>query len=127
MNRDFDESVISTQNLESSSFYEFRKILSQENYSIGKKVADFLADFAANYKNLAESAELLPQPVSHIQNFTKFYKMESVYLLVNEITETFFADFNYGKSETKQLMPYCRISVEKFIFDKVILEFKTRT
>ena len=49
--------------------------------------------------------------------------MESVYLLVNEITETFFADFNYGKSETKQMMPYCRISVEKYVFDKVIISF----
>lgn len=107
MNADNDETVISTQNLESSSFYEFRKILSQENYSIGKKVAEFIADFAASYKNIVESAELLPQP------------MESVYLLVNEITETFFADFNYGKSETKQMMPYCRSSVEKYIFDKV--------
>jgi len=45
--------------------------------------------------------------------------MESVYLLVNELTETFFADFNYGRSETKQMMPYCRISVEKYISDKV--------
>lgn len=46
--------------------------------------------------------------------------MESAYLLVNEVTETFFADFNYGKAETKQMMPYCRIAVEKFIFDKVL-------
>jgi len=61
--RDVDETVISTQNLESSSFYEFRKILSQENYSIGKKVAEFITDFSASYKNISESAELLPQPV----------------------------------------------------------------
>jgi len=104
---DVDEHIISTQNLESSSFYEFRKILSSDQYSIGKKVAEFLVDFGNNYKSIQESAELLPQP------------MESVYLLVNEITETFFADFNYGKSETKQMMPYCKISVEKYIFDKV--------
>lgn len=104
---DIDENIISTQNLESSSFYEFRKILSSDQYSIGKKVAEFLVDFAGNYKSIKESAELLPQP------------MESVYLLVNEVTETFFADFNYGKSETKQMMPYCKISVEKYIFDKV--------
>ena len=45
--------------------------------------------------------------------------MESVFLLVNEVTETFFADFNYGRAETKQMMPFCRIAVEKFIFDKV--------
>ena len=48
--------------------------------------------------------------------------MESVYLLVNELTETFFADFNYGRAETKQMMPYCRISVEKYIFDKVYMQ-----
>jgi len=107
---DIDENIISTQNLESSSFYEFRKILSSDQYSIGKKVAEFFVDFAGNYKSIKESAELLPQP------------MESVYLLVNEITETFFADFNYGKSETKQMMPYCKISVEKYIFDKVMIE-----
>jgi len=107
LTNEIDESVISTQNLESSAFYEFRKILTSDQYSIGKKVAGFITDFAANYKSVTESAELLPQP------------MESVYLLVNELTETFFADFNYGKSETKQMMPYCRISVEKYIFDKV--------
>jgi len=104
------EDFISIQNLESASFYEFRKILSSENYSIGKKVAEFLEDFAANYKSVSESADLLPQP------------MESVYLLVNELTETFFADFNYGRSETKQMMPFCRASVEKFIFDKVHMQ-----
>lgn len=62
--RDVDETLISTQNLESSSFYEFRKILSAEQYSIGKKVAGFVTDFMANYKCPLESAELLPQPVN---------------------------------------------------------------
>lgn len=66
-----DESVISTQNLESSSFYEFRKILSSEQYSIGKKVSDFVKDFAASYKSISESAELLPQPVRFYRLFCK--------------------------------------------------------
>jgi len=63
INGDNEDNLISVQNLESASFYEFRKILSSEQYSIGKKVAEFLEDFAANYKSIPESAELLPQPV----------------------------------------------------------------
>jgi len=39
--------------------------------------------------------------------------------MVNEIVESLFSDFNYGKSETKSVMPYCKISVEKYIFGKL--------
>lgn len=42
-----------------------------------------------------------------------------MYVLIHDVTETFFADFNYGKAETKQLMPFCKISVEKYLFDKL--------
>lgn len=59
---DIDESIISVQNLQSASFYEFRKILSSDQYSIGKKVADFLKDFTEKYKD-ADLAEVMPQPV----------------------------------------------------------------
>ena len=44
INGDNEDNLISIQNLESASFYEFRKILSSEQYSIGKKVAEFLED-----------------------------------------------------------------------------------
>jgi len=66
-----------------------------------------LSDFESNYRSIKESAALLPQP------------LESIFLLVTEITETFFADFNYGKSDTKKMMPFCKMSVEKYIFDKL--------
>lgn len=42
--------------------------------------------------------------------------------VINIITDTvdkLFLDYNYGKSETKIVMPYCRISVEKFLFNKI--------
>jgi len=45
--------------------------------------------------------------------------MEGIVALVNEIVESLFSDFNYGKNETKSVMPYCKISVEKYIFGKL--------
>jgi len=50
--------------VESHSFYEFRKVLSAEQYTVGKKIADFMNDFFSNYKSIPESADLLPQPVN---------------------------------------------------------------
>lgn len=38
---------------------------------------------------------------------------------INEIMESFFHDYNFGKKETKELMPFCRKSIEKYIFDRV--------
>lgn len=49
---------------ESSSFYEFHKILSSESYTLGKSLAEFFSSFMSQYRNLDESASLLPQPVS---------------------------------------------------------------
>ncbi len=45
--------------------------------------------------------------------------MAKIFHKINEITETFFADFNYGKSETRKMMPFCKTSVEKYVFEKV--------
>ena len=30
-----------------------------------------------------------------------------------------YKDFNYGRQEMQQIMPYCRISVEKYVFEKI--------
>ena len=40
-------------------------------------------------------------------------------LLVNEVVDTLFRNFNYGKSENKRMMPFCRVAVEKYIFEKL--------
>lgn len=33
--------------------------------------------------------------------------------------ETLFQSFNFGKQETSQIMPYCRISIEKYLYLKL--------
>lgn len=47
------------------------------------------------------------------------YQMEQTVNLINEIVESLFSDYNYGKEDTKTIMPYCKISVEKYIFQKL--------
>eukprot|EP01017_Pseudomicrothorax_dubius_P028539 TRINITY_DN3392_c0_g1_i7.p1 TRINITY_DN3392_c0_g1~~TRINITY_DN3392_c0_g1_i7.p1 ORF type:complete len:505 (-),score=100.34 TRINITY_DN3392_c0_g1_i7:133-1647(-) len=94
-------------NLESYSIYHFNKILSSDAYSLGKKVSDFLRDFTLNHRNVEESAELLPQPI------------ESIVQMTNETVDTLFFEFNYGKAETRKIMPYCRFAVEKYLFEKL--------
>ena len=50
--------------------------------------------------------------------------------LVNETVFAFNSEYNLGKDTAKTLMPFCRPSVEKYIFSKVrdlvslILNFK---
>lgn len=45
--------------------------------------------------------------------------MESILSLVNETINVLFSDFNYGKGETRHLMPFARKSVEKYIFSRL--------
>lgn len=47
------------------------------------------------------------------------YKTESTILMINEVVDNLFSEFNYGKNDTKYVMPYCRASVEKFVFNKI--------
>ncbi len=45
--------------------------------------------------------------------------MEEILKFVEECVVTFYSFFNYGKSNTEKILPYCRPSVEKFIFNKL--------
>ncbi|EAR86736.2 vacuolar sorting protein 9, VPS9 domain protein (macronuclear) [Tetrahymena thermophila SB210] len=107
-NQDEDNEASSNPfTLESTANYMFQKILCAQAYGVGKKVSEFIKDFQNNYRNVEESAQLLPKP------------MEGIIALVNEIVDNLFSDYNYGKSETKSVMPYCKISVEKYVFGKL--------
>jgi len=74
--------------------------------------------FPLQYKNIEESAQLLPQP------------LEGIMGVVNETVKSFFAQYNYGKSGTKDFMIYCRPSVEKYVFsrlyDRVFAMYKVK-
>ena len=38
---------------------------------------------------------------------------------MEEVVSNLYKDFNYGRHEMQQIMPYCRISVEKYLFEKI--------
>lgn len=38
---------------------------------------------------------------------------------MEEVVSNLYKDFNYGRHEMEQIMPYCRISVEKYVFEKI--------
>lgn len=49
--------------------------------------------------------------------------MEGMMGLVNETVFAFNSEYNLGKDTAKTLMPFCRPSVEKYIFSKVSIRF----
>jgi hypothetical protein len=108
---DQDEATMTCKD-EASSYYEFHKILSSEAYTLGKSLSEFLSSFMSQYRNVEESASLLPQPVRSTQ-------LDSVKLIIEETVEALFSHFNFGRANSERMMHFCRPAVEKFVFSKV--------
>jgi hypothetical protein len=102
-----DNSIVDVSNKEATNFYEFYRILSQDNYELGKSVRDFIDNFKQKYKNINESYQSMPNQMKEICNF------------IDECVDTFYCYFNFGKTNTEKLLPYCRPAVESFIFNKL--------
>lgn len=102
--RVLEESDDETEALPSkqASYYQYVKIMTSEAYSLGRNIALFLDNFMNQYRNIEESARLLPQP------------MESVKAMIEETVSTL--DTQLRTSEETMSRP----AVEKFIFSKVI-------
>jgi hypothetical protein len=45
--------------------------------------------------------------------------MRMIVGIVQEVVTDLYKDFNYGKKEMERVMPYCRVSVEKYVFQQV--------
>jgi hypothetical protein len=45
--------------------------------------------------------------------------LESIQDLVNDLVRTFNMDFNLGKDQAKDIMPYCRTAIERYIYGKL--------
>eukprot|EP00826_Nyctotherus_ovalis_P066978 TRINITY_DN9968_c0_g1_i3.p1 TRINITY_DN9968_c0_g1~~TRINITY_DN9968_c0_g1_i3.p1 ORF type:complete len:249 (+),score=70.78 TRINITY_DN9968_c0_g1_i3:1027-1773(+) len=59
------------------------------------------------YRDVEEGVKSLPTPLNEI------------ILLISEIVRLFEKQYNYGKQSTKELMGYCQVSIERFVFSKV--------
>ena len=102
-------SMLELINKQATSFYEIYKILSQENYSVGKDLAIFINEFKIKNENIDKSYNELPSQMKEIINMR------------NKCENTFSNYFNMGQTfkynETAQ--KNSKIAIEKFLFNKV--------
>lgn len=104
---DEDNSIVDFTNKEATNFYELYRILSQENYELGKSVSDFIKKFKAENSDIAKSCNELPS------------QMEQILKFIETCVSAFFCYFNYGKATTEKMLPYVRPAVENIIFKKL--------
>lgn len=102
-----DNSIVDFSNKEATNFYELYRILSQENYELGKSVSDFIKNFYEENSNIEESSKNIPK------------QMETVLKFIDSCVSAFFCYFNYGKSNTEKMLPYVRPAVENIVFKKL--------
>lgn len=81
--------------------------MSQEQYTLGRNVQQYLIDFPLQYRSVKESSELLPQPIQSICGF------------VSETVRAFESQHNLGKEKTQGMLEHCRPTVERYIFGKL--------
>lgn len=97
-------SIIELANAEASNYYEIYRILSQENYDVGKNIAGFVALFKEENKGLIESSSKIPS------------QMKQIICVIDDCISTFNNYFNYARDKK---MTYVHPAVDKYIFNKV--------
>ena len=102
-------SMLESINKQATSFYEIYKILSQENYSVGKDLAIFVNEFKIKNENIDKSYQQLPEQMKEIINMR------------NKCDNTFSNYFNMGKEikKNENIAKNSKIAIEKFLFNKV--------
>jgi len=102
-------SMLESINKQATSFYEIYKILSQENYSVGKDLAIFINEFKIKNENIEKNYQKLPEQMKEIINMR------------NKCDNTFSNYFNMGKEikKNENVAKNSKIAIEKFIFNKV--------
>ena len=102
-------SMLETINKQATSFYEIYKILSQENYSVGKDLSIFINEFRIKNESVEKSYKKLPE------------QMKEIISMRNKCDNTFSNYFNMGQEfkKNENIAKNSKIAIEKFIFNKV--------
>ena len=98
-------SMLELINKQATSFYEIYKILSQENYSVGKDLAIFINEFKIKNENIDKSYNILPEQMKEIINMR------------NKCENTFSNYFNMG--QTFKYNENAQKNSKIFLFNKV--------
>lgn len=102
---DENATILDSINKEATNYYEIYKIISQENYELGKSVSIFVNEFKIKNQNIDLAVSLLPS------------QMKETISMIDSCVDTFNNYFNFGKSE--KMLQCVRPAVEKFIFNKI--------
>ena len=97
--------MIDSINKEASNYYEIYKIISQENYDMGKSISIFINDFKIKNENIETAAKQIPT------------QMKEIVEVIEATVSSFNNYFNFGKNANE--MQYVQPAVEKFIFNKI--------
>ena len=100
--------MLETINKEAANYYEIYKILTQENYELGKSVTIFINDFKIKNKDIEHNKNLLPD------------QMKEIISMINFCDDTFNNYFNKNGAENKY--KFAKPAIEKFIFNKLYFQ-----
>ena len=102
-------SMLELINKQATSFYEIYKILSQENYSVGKDLAIFINEFKIKNENVDKNCNKLPE------------QMKEIIIMRNKCENTFSNYFNMGQTFkfNEEAQKNSKVAIEKFLFNKI--------
>ena len=100
--------MLETINKEATNYYEIYKILTQENYELGKSVTIFINDFKIKNNDIEHNKNLLPS------------QMKEIISMINFCDDTFNNYFNKNGAENKY--KFAKPAIEKFIFNKLYFQ-----
>ena len=100
--------MLETINKEATNYYEIYKILTQENYELGKSITIFINDFKIKNKDIEQNKKLLPK------------QMKEIISMINFCDDTFNNYFNKNGAENKY--KFAKPAIEKFIFNKLYFQ-----
>ena len=107
-----DETYVEKTNLNSKKFYELYKILSNEDYELGRQIKLFIDNFKKKYQNLT---------LNQINNIdTKNIMMEIAKILelcTNSLNST-YNNFN-NKEDNGDEITYFSLASEQYLFNKI--------
>ena len=106
-----DETYVEKTNLNSKKFYELYKILSNEDYELGRQIKLFIDNFKKKYQNLT---------LNQINNIdTKNIMMEIAKILelcTNSLNSTYN---NFNNKEDNEDITYFSLASEQYLFNKI--------
>ena len=95
----------------------FHKIFCASNYGMGKKVSEQIK----YVQNQLDTNQLTPSLLRHTVKYQIImFQVEDLGMFITQIVDTMFMSFNFGKQETRQIMPFCRLSAEKYNLNRYL-------